>query len=265
MGRLARCMACRGRIKVDTVRGWMSCPLCGLTLIDVPGVDDLPPAVVPRAGGDACWKALADEQRLPAHAGAAQMRESRLLLVPYWRFRENPTMSHADGGLLVSGCDLLPIGLPPMTRGRQEVRGLQVRQRTASGDAMGRLENAAAGPEADVIDVTLGPDLMTPKEAVESWSAGPAGHGWQLVYHPLWSFRYTVHEKEQFHLVDATTASPIGPARRGRPGAVAAASAATMLLIFLAAVPLLGAAAALPAWLGSTAAMWAAILRQRAG
>ena len=93
--------------------------------------------------------------------------------------------------------------------------------------------------------------------------ADPAASWWQLVYHPVWSFHYVVYNKEHYHVVDATTAQPIGPARRLRRGIVVIATMAPMLAIFLALEPFVGAAAALPAWLASLAAMRLTLRSQR--
>lgn len=255
--RLARCGACRGKIKVASDNGIVACPLCGLTLLNTVELAGLPPIVAPRADGEACWRAMVRERRLPEETGATELRASRLLLVPFWRLVDESKRSAARAGLVVSGADLSAVGLPCLSERRTRIRGLDVEPHTRVGDAMGRLD-AAGGVDADVVDVTIGPPHQPPRKALDALAreAGePGGPWWQLVYYPIWSFHYVVYNKEQFHVADATTAAAIGPARRMRWGAVALASIGPMFGVFLALAPFVGAAAALPAWLLGLAAM----------
>jgi hypothetical protein len=259
--RLAICLACGNKIKVEAGPRTVNCAICGLTLANATGLDRLAPIVVPRAGEQACWKALAQELRLPDRDGAVALRESRLLMVPYWRWAGDAAGGAGRGGSVISGAELAPIGLPSLTRERGKVRGLGVEEASRTGDAMGRLADGAAGIEAIFVDPFFGPDGASAESAL---AASPATPGWRLIYHPAWSFRYAVFSKEHYHVVDGVTAKPIGPARRVRWPVVSALPVAATLVCFLAGAPWLGAAAALPAWIAGTGLMRALLRRERA-
>jgi len=265
MGRLARCLACGAKLKIEEQPGSLAtpaCPMCGLTLVGPASLSDLAPVAVPRATLEACWASLAKERRLPLQGGATELREARLLLVPFWK-RDDPTGGGGSGaGLVVSGADLLPIGLPPLTARRQNVRGLGVRTGTRTGDAMGRLPGGAS-LDAIAVDATLGPDALTPQEAIEAGRAGSGAPAWRLVYYPVWAMCYVLFNKEHHHVVDAVTGRPVGPARRVRWSIVSALWAAAMLALFLSGLPWLGWLAALPAWAVSVAVMKGASRWQR--
>ncbi|HET9481157.1 MAG TPA: hypothetical protein VFP98_05320, partial [Candidatus Polarisedimenticolia bacterium] len=222
------------------------CPMCALSLVVAPGAADFAPLVAPRVSGDAAWRELERARRLPREEGAVVVREKRLLLVPFWRAADGG----GGGAELISGADLLPVGLPPLGEARRRVAGLRVRELTGTGDAMGRLTQSPAHLEADIVDVTIHP-------------AGESGGSWKLVYYPIWSFHYAVYSKEHRHVVDAASGEPVGPAR-GIPWAGIAGAAVTVLaIVFAAGYPLLGAAAAVPAWAAALAGMRIATSRSR--
>jgi len=250
--RLTQCLGCNGKIKVAAAR-FVACPLCGLTLVGAGADSGLPPLVAPRGGQDRCWEALARERRLPDREGATQVREARLLLVPFWLLDDASRRSVSRPGVVVSAADLTPVGLPPLAAGRARVAGLGVEPASRTGDAMGRLEDPSA-LDAAVVAATLPPD----------GAAAAAGARWRLVYYPVWSFHYVVYNKEHYHVVDAVTAQPVGPARRVRSRVAVWAAMIGLLGVFLALQPLVGAAAAVPAWGVSLAAFRLTLLRQRA-
>lgn len=260
-GRLSRCLACGGKVKVAAESRVSNCPLCGLTLLAVPGFAELAPLVVPRVGKERAWEALVREQALPAGENQTVSREEHLLLVPFWRLVDEAKRSVARTGRVASGAELLSCGLPSMRKTDDTVRGLDVKTRSRTGDAMGRLEDGSALPDCVILDVTAGPPGMTPAEALATDTSQEKG--WRLFYYPVWSFRYAVFSKENFHVVDATNGCPVGPARRVRWPAVALASAVSMLAFFLAGLVWLGPFAAAPAWAGSVVVMRAAMLAQR--
>ena len=157
---------------------------------------------VPRADRNACWEALVKERALPAEPRVTELREARLLLVPFWRHVDEAKRSVERRGIVNSAADLTPIGLPCLTRDRQWVKGLAVEETTRTGDGMGRL--AADSPDLVVtlVDVMFGPDGST-----QSAAAGP---DWRLVYYPIWSFNYSVYCKEHFHAVDRSEERRVG-------------------------------------------------------
>lgn len=259
--RLVRCWHCGGKLKPPPGRRVVGCPMCALTLVNSAGTDRLPPLVVPRFSREACWQALEKEQRLPRTGGATEVREARLLLAPFWRFENEQSKNLSRPGTVVSGADLLSIGLPGLTRSTPRLFGLDVEARTRVGDAMGRLTDDASDIEAEIVDVGLGPDGVSLAEALDA--SGDTVADWRLFYYPLWSFRYVVYSKEQFHVVDATNARPVGHALRPRWLPVAGWSVGAMLVVFLALQPLAGALAALPAWLAGMATLRASLVRQR--
>jgi len=266
--RLVRCGACNGKIKVTMDRVAVPCPLCGLTLLGTEHRPVLSPVVVPRAQQEICWRALVDERRLPGEPGATVIRAARLLLVPFWRLVDESRRSITRPGEVVSAADLSPVGLPCLTSKRRSIPGLDVEPRTRVGDAMGRLEGGSTALRADVVNVMIGPEggpAGPALDALESDSNAAARRRWQLVYYPVWSFHYVLYNKEQYHIVDAITARPVGPARRVRWGMVVLGAIAPMLGVFVALAPVAGAAAALPAWLAGLVTMRLMIRSQRGG
>jgi hypothetical protein len=264
--RLAWCGACNGKIKVTMDRLAVSCPLCGLTLLGSERDPVLSPVVVPRARQEICWRALVDERRLPMEPGATVIRSARLLLVPFWRLVDESRRSITRPGEVVSAADLSPVGLPCLTTKRRSIPGLDVEPRTRVGDAMGRLEAGSAPLQADVVNVMIGPEGGPARAAIDalgSDSNAAAQRRWQLVYYPVWSFHYVVYDKEQYHIVDAITTRPVGPARRVRWGRVVLGAFASMLGVFAALAPVAGASAALPAWLAGLVTMRLMIRHQR--
>ncbi|HZI95154.1 MAG TPA: hypothetical protein VFE84_12980, partial [Patescibacteria group bacterium] len=222
----------------------------------------------PRAQQDLCWQALVTERRLPTEPGATQIRRARLLLVPFWRLVDESRRSLTRPGEVVSAADLSPVGLPCLNSRRRRIPGLDVEPRTRVGDAMGRLEGDPAALQAEVVDVMIGPDGGSPRAALDklaSESGAAARPWWQLVYYPVWSFHYILFNKEQYHIVDAVTARPVGPARRVRWALVVLGAIAPMLGVFVALAPIAGAAAALPAWLAGLVTMRLVLRSQRGG
>lgn len=261
--RLARCLACGGKIKLDAGQATANCPICGLTVLSLRGIGNLPPVVIPRRGREDCWEALTLGLRLPRAEEATRIREARLLLLPFWRWTEESTRSLSRRGIVLSAADLTPAGVPCLTRDDQSARGLAVEAFTRAGDLMGRLEADPGRIEAEAVDPMIPPDGMILEQVLGAVPEGIRAPGWRLIYYPIWSFRYAVWDKEWMHAVDAVTGRPCGGARRVRWGVVAAIASGGTALVFLAALPLLGAAAVLPAWLAGAVAMRAAILRQR--
>jgi len=252
-GEPRRCLACGGKAKPAAGARAVNCPGCGLTLVVAPGRESLAPMVAPRFGREAAFGALSALRRLPDRAGATEIRQARLLLVPFWRHVDEASRSIERRGLVVSAADLLPIGLPSLTPETPSVRGLEVERHTRAGDMMGRLAEEHLDIDAAVVSVTRAPDGGPASMAVPGRES-PDGAGWKLVYHPVWAFHYIVYNKEHFHVVDAVSGEPVGPARDVNGAAVGAAAAAAMLLLFAAGLPWLGAASALPAWAGGWAA-----------
>lgn len=260
--RLGRCLGCRGKIKVASDRAFVGCPLCGLTLVNTPGIADLPAVVAPKAGQRACWEALVRQLDLPSREGATEVRASRLLLAPFWRHVDEAKRSVSRAAMVVSAADLSPVGLPRLTPERQRISGLEVEKRTRTGDAMGRIPDEGqelAG--ASVVQAMLGPGGPGAPAIPASVADSPTW--WQLVYYPVWSFHYVVYNKEHFHVVDAVSGQPIGPARPLRIGVIASAAAGSLLAGFLLLEPVAGFAAALPALAISLAATRLAMQSQR--
>ncbi len=244
-----RCLMCGTAVKPSAGARLVNCPSCGLTLVVMPGREDLAPMVAPRLGRDACFAALATERRLPEAEGATVVRQARLLLVPFWRHVDESKRSVARRGTVVSAADLLPVGLPTQTASHPSVRGLVVEEHTRTGDLMGRLPDDQLAIEAHAVSVTRAPGGGPASDAPPS-PGDPDGAGWRLVYHPVWAFHYVVYDKEHLHVVDAVSGLPIGPAHRPRLGRVGVATGAAMLVLFAAGLPWLAGWAALPAWLG---------------
>ena len=253
--RILRCLACNGKIPIETEGAMANCPVCGLAVVTAPGMTGFHPMAVPRTDQNTCWAALVKERELPVAPRATELRSARLLLVPYWRHVDEAKRSVERKGLVLSAANLTPIGLPSMTRDRQDAKGLTVEAITRTGDGMGRLAAGAAPPVATVVDVMFGP---------EGGQFPGAGADWRLVYYPVWSFHYAVYSKEHFHMVDAITATPIGPARRLSWPMIVAMPLVLMLLLYTAGAPFIGSAAAAPAWLAALAAMRLTIRSQRA-
>jgi len=254
--RILRCGACNGKVPAEARSVMLNCPMCGLAIVTGPGMQGYSPMALPRADQRACWDALGKELSLPPEPGATELRRARLLLVPYWRHVDESKRSVERKGIVLSAADLTPVGLPCLTRERQRVKGLAVEEVTRTGDGMGRLAAGSPPPDLALVDVMLGPDATVP-------GASP-GADWRLVYYPIWSFHYAVYSKEHFHAVDAVHATPIGPAHRLSWPMIVAWPLALMLLVYTAGAPLVGPAAAIPAWLAALAAMRLSIRSQRA-
>jgi len=259
--RSGRCLACGAGAKPGDAQA-VNCPRCGLTLLRVPGTSSFAPAVIPAVSREDAWRALARMRRLEAVAGVAEIRSARILMVPFWRQVDEGVRSVSRPGVVLSAAELLPVGLPGLSPSRQQVAGLDVERRTRTGDALGRLEENPGRVDAGVVAVVRGPGGLSGLEALEA-AAAPSAGGWTLYYYPVWSFHYVFYSKEYFHVVDATTGRPVGPAREVSWPLVAWTAAASQAGAFLAALPLIGAAAALPAWLVSLGVMRWLLRRQR--
>lgn len=253
--RILRCKACNGKVPIEAEQALVNCTMCGLAVVTAPGMTELHPMAVPRAGQDACWDALVKERALPSEPRATELREARLLLVPFWRHVDEAKRSVERKGLVVSAADLTPLGLPRLTRNRPRVKGLSVEEVTRTGDGMGRFAAGSPAPDATVVDVMLGPE--------GAQASGAAGSDWRVVYYPIWSFHYAVYSKEHFHAVDAIHATPIGPAHRLSWSMILGVPVAVMLTVYTAGAPFIGPAAGLVAWLAAVAAMHLSIRAQR--
>ncbi len=256
--RLGRCLKCDEKVKVKPDRRATGCSGCGLTLVNAPGVEGLAPMVIPRVTREAAWEALLAERGLAGRPGGVTLRSARLLLVPFWRWCDASMQSVSRRGLVVSAADLLSAGLPSITRRRRRLAGLEVESLSRVGDAMGRLTpDEEAALDAEIVDVTEGPDGADPAETLAAGLRD--GVGWSLLYYPIWSFRYLADGVQCLHTVDAATGHPVGTARRVRGGVPAMTIAAMVLSAFLAGRPVIGATAALPAFLIGVIAWFVAV------
>ncbi len=246
--RLARCLTCETKVKIAARRSVAACPRCGLALVSVAGMDVLPPLVVPRWERDACWRALLRERGI-SRADSGTSRGAHLALVPFWREAGSARDGTPRAGVVLSGADLQSAGLPLLTTSQRRLRGADVEARSRSGDAMGRLEGDGSAMEAAVMDVTLRPGVKMSRRGTDD------GTGWKLFYYPFWSFRYLAGGVQHFHMVDAVTGRPLGPARRSRHLMISVATGLSMLAIFLILRPSIGAFASVVAWAGSIAAL----------
>ena len=245
--RLARCLACETKVKIPARHSMTACPRCGLALASVAGMEFLPPLVVPRHPKEACWKSLLRERGLVAREASVTPRGATLVLAPFWRQSSGARDGASRPAVVLSGADLQSSGLPLLTARQQRIRGADVETRSRSGDAMGRLEGDAI--DATVMDVTLRPGVAMSRRGTDT------GAGWKLFYYPFWSFRYLADGVQHFHMVDAVTGRPVGPARRPRHMMIALSTGLTMLAIFLILRPEMGAFASVVAWGGSLAAL----------
>lgn len=244
--RMARCLACETKLKIPAGRSMAPCPRCGLALARVAGMEFLPPLVVPRHPKEACWKMLLRERGLLEREGSVTQRGATLVLAPFWRESTGAPDGATRPAVVLSGADLQSSGLPLLTTSQQRIRGSEVETRSRSGDAMGRLEGEPV--EATVMDVTLRPGVAMSRRGTDT------GAGWKLFYYPFWSFRYLADGVQHFHMVDAVTGVPVGPARRPRHMMIALSAGLTMLATFLILRPEMGAFASVVAWAGSIAA-----------
>ena len=246
--RPGKCLACDAKIKRAARAAVAACSRCGRALVSVAGMDVMPPLVVPLAAREACWKTLLLERGATSREDEVTQRGALLTLVPFWR-QGGSADSASRSGVVLAGADLQSAGLPLLTTSQQHIRGAEIEPRSRSGETMGRLEGDGSAMEATVMDVTLRPGITMSRRGTDD------GTGWKLFYYPFWSFRYLEGGVQHFHMVDAVTGRPVGPARRPRHLMISIAAGLTMLAVFLLLRNSIGAFASVLAWGSSLVAL----------
>ncbi len=198
----------------------------------------------------AAWEALRRPVARASGAGSLDLRLGRLLHVPFWIEEPDPARPAGRRRRVVPAADLGPVGLPSAGRGPRR-RRLEVTDGLPAA-RQGPPIPAENDARAVVVDATPDPEGLDPAAA------------WTLLYYPVWSFQVAIHQREQFLVVDAVTGRPIGAACGVRWAPAGAAAGGAMLALFWLSYPIMGAGAALPAWLGALAVLRTALRSGRA-